>query len=408
MCDLESASVMPGMLMGCRLSMVACVALIWATAVAAPAAQATAAHVWSLEATPNPEGSTDSVLSGVSCSSQARCTAVGYFKRTSGAGVPLAERWADSRWSIQALPEPAKTAAGLLFAVSCPSRSDCIAVGDVTRRGGLTVPLTERWNGTKWVDQQAPLPAGHGRVSYLGGVSCPSPGYCIAVGYSGNSDGTTGSPLAERWNGANWVVVRARRRAAAPVSFLSGVSCTSATSCTAVGFLIDASHEGKPLAEHWNGTVWRIQRTPTPPAAVYLQLLGVTCTQQGPCIAAGYFAIDTGIDVMLAERSSGTDWSLQNTSYPDGARGVEFTGVSCASPSDCTATGFLEDAAGTNQPLAEGWNGTRWAIEPTPSPARARSASLAGVSCSATGACTAVGSYVDHGGSEVTLAERYS
>jgi hypothetical protein len=375
----------------------------------APAAGATTFPAWSVQPTPNPAGATGSALSAVSCPTRTTCTAVGYFDSSSDAGRPLAERWDVSRWSTEPVPEPARSSTGLLFGVSCPSLSRCFAVGSVTQRGGVTGPLAERWNGAAWALQRTPqLPPNPGDVTYLGGVSCPSPRYCIAVGYTGNSAGTTGAPLAERWTAGRWLALRARHPAGSSVGFLSGVSCTSSRSCTAVGFYVDPSGEGRPLAERWNGTVWRIQRTPHPRAAVYLQLVGISCTRQGPCMAAGFFSIVTGIEVMVAERWSGTNWSLQKTLYPDGATGVQFAGVGCASPRSCTAVGFFGDAAGTDQPLAEKWDGTSWAIEQTPSPVGATSASLSGIACTGVPTCTAVGSYVNHLGITVTLAERYS
>jgi hypothetical protein len=53
--------------------------------------------------------------------------------------------------------------------------------------------------------------------------------------------------------------------------------------------------------------------------------------------------------------------------------------------------------------LAEHWNGSRWAIQPTPNPTGQAPSVLSGVSCTAATACTAVGDYY-YG----SLAERYS
>jgi hypothetical protein len=252
------------------------------------------------------------------------------------------------------------------------------------------------------------LPTGHGDASYLGGVSCASTRHCTAVGYSGNSAGSRGVALIERWDGAGWSVQRTPRPARASVSFLNAVSCVSARSCTAVGFFDARAGVGVALGEHWNGTGWSIQRTPTPEAAVAVQLVGVSCTVRGACVAAGYFAVDTGIEVMLAEGWSGTQWSIQQPLYPDHATGVQFAGASCASPSACTAVGFFGDANGLGQTLAERYNGTHWVIQETPNPAGVTSSSLASVSCTSTTRCTAVGSYIDAAGDQVTLAERYA
>jgi hypothetical protein len=60
-------------------------------------------------------------------------------------------------------------------------------------------------------------------------VSCPSDSDCVAVGvYS------SGGTVVERWNGSNWALVASPDRSNT-VSALLGVSCTSATNCLAVG-----------------------------------------------------------------------------------------------------------------------------------------------------------------------------
>ena len=389
---------------GVCASMAACVVLAWS----ASAAGASGPPAWSVQATPNPVGATDSVLSGVSCSSATACTAVGHFTNRSGAGVALAERWDGTRWSIEPIVGPAGAKTSLLFDISCVSRSACIAVGSVTDRRGVTVPMVERRNGKQWRIQRTPeIGLGNSSVSYLGGVSCASSRNCLAVGYSGNSAGTVGAPLAERWNGVRWRVEATPRPAGASVGALSAVSCASARSCIAVGFFVSRLGAGKPLAERWDGTRWSIEPVPSPVTADY-QLVGVSCLRHGSCMAAGFFVV-TGIDVMLAERRNGNRWSLQPPAYPNGATGVQFAGVSCRSSSACVAVGSFGDIGGLAEPLAERWDGARWAIEPMSLPAGgAVSASLSAVSCTSMTTCTAVGTSFSGTGTEMTLAERYS
>jgi hypothetical protein len=203
-------------------------------------------------------------------------------------------------------------------------------------------------------------------------------------------------------------VQRIAQPTGATVSFLTAVSCVSPRACTAVGFFNNRAGVGVALGERWNGIRWSIQRPPDPEAAVAAQLVGVSCTAKGPCIAAGYFAIDTGIEVMLAERWSGVRWSIQRPLYPAGATGVQFAGASCAAAGACTAVGFFGDANGLNETLAERYNGAHWEIQKTPNPAGLTSSSLTGVSCTSATTCTAVGSFINAAGSQVALVERYS
>jgi len=107
--------------------------------------------------------------------------------------VTLAERWNGTKWSIQTTPNPAGGSEIHLIRVSCTSATACTAAGFYSN-ATTTVTLAERWNGTRWSIQTTPNPAG-GSNSMLNGVSCASATACTAVG--GSSNGT----LAEGWNG---------------------------------------------------------------------------------------------------------------------------------------------------------------------------------------------------------------
>src|SRR5205085_5724651 len=128
-------------------------------------------------------------------------------------------------------------------------------------RAGDGVTLAERWNGRRWRLERTPHPAG-APESELGDVSCSAASACTAVGYSLN--GVAVLTLAERWNGTRWKLQRTPNSTIAGQSFLAGVSCSSARACTAAG---QASNREEPsisytLAERWNGTGWHVQSTP--------------------------------------------------------------------------------------------------------------------------------------------------
>ena len=144
----------------------------------------------------SPSGSQASTLAGVSCVSATACTAVGNYNNGT-TRVALAEGWNGTKWSIQHTPNPAGGSEIHLLRVSCTSAAACTAVGGYSNTT-TTVALAERWNGTRWSIQHTPNPAG-GSDSTLYGVSCASATACTAVG--GSFNGTTGVTLAERWNG---------------------------------------------------------------------------------------------------------------------------------------------------------------------------------------------------------------
>jgi hypothetical protein len=117
----------------------------------------------------------------------------------------------------------------------------------------------------------------------LSEVSCISTNDCIAVGMAawGSYRAPNSGPVAERWDGTSWSI---QTTPSPTASGLSGVSCTSTTACTAVGF---TDYNNATLAEAWNGTSWSIQTTPNPAGATSVGLNAVSCTSATTCTAVG-------------------------------------------------------------------------------------------------------------------------
>src|SRR5439155_1738494 len=116
---------------------------------------------------------------------------------------------------------------------------------------------------------------------------------------------------------------------------------------------------GQPLAVRWNGTSWSTQPTPAPSTTRASSLGGVSCGSDTNCIAVGSSG-GNGARLLLAQRWTGTNWSLQTTATVTGAADSRLTGVRCTSGSACTAVGSYTNSDGTNLTLAERWNGTTW------------------------------------------------
>jgi hypothetical protein len=92
--------------------------------------------------------------------------------------------------------------------------------------------VVERWDGRSWSLQPAPDPTDVMQAQ-LAGVSCTSATACVSVGRTVQGFQFGEGPLAERWNGKSWSI---QSTVGAPLSTeLLGVSCVSATACTAVG-----------------------------------------------------------------------------------------------------------------------------------------------------------------------------
>jgi hypothetical protein len=334
-------------------------------------------RAWTLQTTPNPTGATDNNLAGVSCASPTACTAVGNYT-SGGVTRALAERWDGAAWAIQTTPTPTGATSSVLSGGSCTSPTACTAVGRYTS-AGVTHTLAERWDGTNWTIQPTPDPTGG---SPLTGVSCTSATACTAVGGSGTT-------LAERWDGTAWTIQTTPTLTGGVFTVLTGVSCASATSCTAVGYRLGPRPDQtpQPLAERWDGTTWTIQAAAS--ASSYDTLSGVSCTSPTACTAVGD---SQAVSLPLAERWDGTAWTIQTTPTPPNDLGT-LSGVSCASATRCTAVGRSVNATtlADDGTLAEAWDGTSWTIQPTPK-ATGGLPQLFGASCTGLTACTAVGS----------------
>ena len=355
---------------------------------------------WTIQPTPNPVNASSSGLLGVSCTAIDNCIAVGEWNTNSTTIVALVERWNGTAWAIQHAAIPAKSTLSVLSGVSCTTATACTAVGDFAR-GGAYLSLAERWNGTTWAIQHTPNPAG-ATYSFLGGVACPTATDCTAVG---NSTSTTSVTLAEHWDGTSWTLQPTSAPTGAQSSGFNSVACPDTTGCTAVGYYTDSTGTNLTLAEQRSGTSWVIQATPNPPG--YSTLASLSCASATACIAVGSYSTSTGTQLSLAESWDGTSWTIQSTPNPAGARSTLLSGVSCVTAAACIAVGS-HSGGGSTVSLAEQWNGTSWAIQSTPNPAGTLNSVLAGISCTSAAACTAVGDYNNSLGTVVTLVEAWN
>jgi hypothetical protein len=362
---------------------------------------------WSIESIPNPSGEVESSLGGVACTSAGVCTAVGAYGISGGDQYTLTEEWNGSSWSIETTPDPFGAQTSLLSGVACSSAGDCTAVGDYIDSSALGVTLAETSSGASWSVDTTPNPKGVSLNTDLTGVACSSAKACIAVGSSFVQFQAAGEAFAEAWNGTKWSVQTVPVPSGSLLSSFSGVACTSANACTAVGTYDDSSEVAYTLAEAWNGTKWSVQTTPTPSGAKASILNGVACSSASACTAVGYWIGSPSSQNAFAEVWNGTSWSIEATPTPSGALATGLYGVTCTSAGGCTAVGAYLDSSENLDTLAVVWNGSS-SVETTPNPSGTQGSELRDVSCTSAGTCTAVGDYVDSSGDQDTLAEAWS
>ena len=324
-----------------------------------------AAASWTIQPVPAPPFLSGE-LAAVSCPSKSFCIAVGR-----GPNGSLAELWTGGAWVTQ------RTApAGAISALSCMSRRFCVAVGTIPTLGGRAVrPVIDGWNGSRWAIRRAPPVAV--RSGSFAGVSCVSRRFCMVVG---SALATNGRPvaLAERWDGARW---RSIRLGSGGKPGFNAVSCSSDTACMAVG----RRAHGLPLAERWDGARWSVQITPA--GNQLSDLTGVSCPGPSECVAVGFLALPQ-TDLAVALGWNGKTWSRQPTLRAASPQGVGALRVSCPSATSCAAVGAeAVDSDGDSAGFTARWNGVRW----TSAGWSFNYGSLTDVSCVAPTSCVAVG-----------------
>ena len=346
-------------------------------------------------------------LRGVSCLTAAWCVAVGDYK-----GYTLVESWNGLVWSSVPSPSPGLNG-NTLIGVSCVSAGFCMAVG-VYRVGGPgsqyqeTKTLAEVWNGISWVITPTLDPGGQ-LGNWLNAVSCTTASSCVAVGNYNNSS-TTAHSLVESWDGSSWSVVPSPSVDALGDS-LWGVSCLSSATCTAVGThltsRVTATSPYNSQAEtlSWDGQSWNIAPSPSP-GAYQDQLETVSCTSSNFCVADGYYEdVWTAPSQVLVETWNGNRWTTGSGTDP-GTYSNGLLGVSCVSSAFCMADGGYSDSGTTPfHQLIETWNGINWSTSPGPDP---YGASLYGMSCVSVLSCKVVGYYYDTSGVMQTLIESWN
>jgi len=239
-----------------------------------------------------------------------------------------------------------------------------------------------------WSQETLPLAPGWSGAQ-LSGVSCVSATACTAVGSYTIGQGSPSLPLVATLVGSTWTYTALPPPAGASAAAnLDAVSCTAPSACVAVG-----SAGGVGLVETLSGTSWTSTTTfETSDRPVPGLLLGVSCVSTIWCVAVGTTSSVAGTPslVML----SGSTWTVQSPPLPAGNTGgePEFTSVSCVTTTFCVAVGTSD--------AIETLTASTWALMTLPLPVGAVTvsppsspAAFRTVSCPSTSSCVAAGYY---------------
>jgi len=371
--------------------LVVCWCLLFAAAIAVPQARAAAWRV--VPAATQQFGAAR--LTAVSCASPVWCRAVGVSSGSSlGDSRTVGETWMGHRSLVQVLP---RSRGGLTSGypvgpaeISCPKVDWCAVVASEGAGSTAAYVWARRW-GSRQRLPPAPAPPEFFSVDVvMTGVSCSSAVACVAIGtarYTSTAGGSENPPpytrvVVDRFDGARWSAVRPPFGAGR----LASLSCVSTTWCVAVG----SNAHAEPFAASWNGHGWSRQRVALPAGGPNrASFTSVSCTSRVACIAVGSASV--GASSQLAEAWNGKRW-LHQPVVAVGAGSPGFAAVSCSSHRMCAAAGA---------DYVERWDGVRWALHRV-APPREGAASLGAVSCPSVSMCAAVGEVA---GQELPLTE---
>ncbi len=316
-----------------------------------------------------PKGTTFQGMSGVSCKSATYCLVIGedMSNGTSGAIRPFALTWNGT--AVSAMPAPPVPSGAMettLADVTCVAVKSCVAAGTSISNSGATKWVVETWNGSRWtLHTMAP---GGGLQPGASDMSCVSLSYCVLAGASSTSAGAI-RPLLAAWNGKTVSLMKVPVPAGYASPLMLGVSCASASDCAAVGdnFVI-SSNTTKLTAftENWNGKAWTATRWAWPKGTTISLLTGISCTYSKTagrhCIAVGAAGTQSTANP-VALGWNGTKWSAQQVPGPGKGKSTVLEGISCLSATHCVATGETGASSGTtSSPVAGFWNGTAWRV----------------------------------------------
>ena len=303
---------------------------------------------WSVMPSVDPPASSSDALLSVSCVGPSFCLAVG------GTGAnTIAETWNGSAWTLVTAPTPAGVTSASLTSVSCVATNMCEVLG-TSVTGSMGSIFGNQWNGSSLSLTPAATPASSAStpIPEALGISCVSTTWCLAVGVNDVQVTATASAFSEVWNGTSWSLATTPAPSTATGSLLRWVSCAGVNFCAAVGQATFAGPMNQNLIETWSGTSWAVTPSPDTSASLSQELSGVSCFSATTCSAVGQANAATGPSpATLALSWNGTAWSIAPNTPNGGTVQTQTTGVSCITDWACMASGWAE-IGGSDVPFA--------------------------------------------------------
>jgi len=222
---------------------------------------------------------------------------------------------------------------------------------------------TDTSSGGGWTVQRAPALGtsdnSFGAVSAASGHNVWAAGNFLPDAKGSNMDATLAT--AAHFDGTRWVHTPVPN-SGPNFNTLFGVAAMSHRAW-AVGVALDRSYLAHSLIEAWNGAAWHIVRSPGLGSLRDI-LFSAAAVSPRDAWAVGEQQAKTGTFRTLVEHWDGSRWAVVPSPNP-GATGDCLFGVAAAGPHDVWAVGQSNGRL-IDTPLAEHWNGRRWTVAHLP------------------------------------------
>jgi hypothetical protein len=312
----------------------------------------------------------DAGLADVACAAAGSCTAIGFYKHSSGAYRPMAASEANGTWLAAGaldLPEDAATTApeAILTSVACGAAGSCAAVGFYRHENGAYRAMAAVETDGTWsplVDVGLPDGADPGTSSaVLNSVACGGAGSCVAGGAFGDAGGEV-QPILTSVSSGSWstpAVLSAPADAhdTFPAASVDAVACGGPESCAAVGTYADGDQTPRTMVASQAGGTWSPATRLGLPADADLAeaadaASSVACDGPGSCVLASSYVDTSDKQRPIVASLSNGSWSAASAlALPANANDnpdAYATSVACGGASSCVLGGTY-NGAGSSQ-----------------------------------------------------------
>jgi D-alanine-D-alanine ligase-like ATP-grasp enzyme len=292
--------------------------------------------------------------------------------------------------------------------VSCASAGNCSAGGFYTQRSGNHQAfVVGETNGMWGAAREIAAALNAGGFAVAESVSCASAGNCSAGGFYTDGSGHQQAFVAREQNGI-WGAAKEVPGTAAlnqgGGAQINSVSCTSAGNCSAGGFYRDSSSHSQAFVVNQTNGTWGAAKEV---AAALNQggnagIASVSCTGAGNCSAGGGYTDGSNQpQAFVVNETNGTWGSGKNVAGALNQGGnASIASVSCTSAGNCSAGGNYQDGSSHLQAFVINEKNGSWgsAKEVAAALNLGGRAEINSVSCAAPGDCSGGGSYADGAG----------